>query len=76
MNLTAIHGGDPEEAQRMSLLRRPIDRARFGAAHAGMRTILGAYLRRPPAEVAFELEAGDCSRPGAAPTVGCTPLGR
>jgi hypothetical protein len=39
---------DPEEAEPIARLRRPLDRARSGAAHAGARVILGAYLRCPP----------------------------
>lgn len=56
---------DPEEQRRANLRRSLIDRARFIAAHAALRTILGDALGIAPPEVVFT--AGEYRKPGLAP---------
>lgn len=48
----------PEELRRADRLRSPLHRRRWTASHCALRRILGAYVERPPAELAFEYGAG------------------
>jgi 4'-phosphopantetheinyl transferase len=46
----------PDETARADRFVTPHHRARFAAARGALRVILGAYLERPPADVAFAYE--------------------
>ena len=45
---------DPHERERLGRFRRPADAARYLAAHALTRVVLGAALDRPPAALVFD----------------------
>ncbi len=56
----------PDEQQRAGRFRVPQARARFTAARSILRSILGAYLGRPPAQVLFQYggKGKPCLAPG------------
>lgn len=58
----------PAEGRRADRFRFPLHRRRWIASRAALRTILGAYLDRPPREIAFERDPGGkprlAGRPG------------
>lgn len=60
----------PEERRRAERFRFPLHRRRWIASRAALKTILGAYLDRPPREIGFETGPGGkprlAGRPGAA----------
>jgi 4'-phosphopantetheinyl transferase len=51
-----------DETERASRFRLEADRRRFVAAHAGLRSILAAYLGNPPASLVFD--TGPAGKPG------------
>lgn len=65
---------DAAERKRAASLRRPADRALYVASHLALRTLLGAYLRVPPREVALVREpCPGCGGPHGRPAVPGTP---
>lgn len=61
---------DEEERQRHKSFMRDADRVSYGAAHVGLRRLLGGYLDREPGELTFVRETcPTCGGPHGRPAV-------
>jgi 4'-phosphopantetheinyl transferase len=58
---------DATERERLSAMRKEIDRNRFTVGCALVRSALAAYLAQPPAQIALSRTCAECGRPHGKP---------
>jgi 4'-phosphopantetheinyl transferase len=58
---------DASERERLSSMRREIDRNRFTVGCALVRLVLAAYLALPPAQIGISRTCADCGKPHGKP---------